>query len=464
MFLDERIGPLLGAIASPNGDVHFAVLDQIERNLFSTDAGMPTVAEVRAEIQHCLERLNRVPAEEEGDAANQPPHYQIYLRLRRSGWFEEIRDRFQTLVNFTVGGHHTLSFLRGFQDQTRQSYGASVKTILDNLERCLTDGDVNRARTHGDQLLVAAELADRMARHFRVVISALRQVENEIARRETTEAAVAIFFRNFVAETLVNDWATLKSTGSPFRHRDAILNLCQGALDRGEIRQALAAALCEKGAAKTPEDGEQRAIQLLETIRNAFQSADVLQDRVDRMMIRVQARVNARLRYLDSIDGTSMQEIERLRKVLNDESMDDVLLPLGLVSRQTIYDVETLSKPIERINVAHGPEPLQLPMTAEQLAYQKLKERFESLGFFDPDAIGRFVLKELGARQSLAIEKMPIASAEDLLGVLGFYGLDEQSMNHLREEFGLVVRKTDGIVSNEWFEASALEVDRQEPA
>ncbi|MEL3892120.1 Wadjet anti-phage system protein JetA family protein [Ferrovibrio sp. MS7] len=460
MAFDERITKLFGTIASANGALHYAVVDHLDRAVFQFEADMPTVEIVREAIHNCLAIMNHNLVEEADDQPNLQTHYQVYRRLRDAGWIEEIRDRFRVHVNFTVAGLHTLSFVRGFSEQTRQSYGGSVKLIHDSLHDALADANPEAARANADKVMEAANLADRMARHFRVVMSTLRKIEGEIARSQSTAGAVEVFFRDFVSETLITDWATLKSTNSPFRVRAEIINYCEAAIDYSGVRTALAQGLLDKGFVKSEiTDAVEIITSTLDRIRMTFEAVADLQERIDRMMVRVQTRVNSRLRYLDSIDGTEMNDIETLRRTLSDSVWDRVNFSSGIARRSKTYDQEVFRFPNISSRFVAGAAPAQRPATEEDLALQRLKERFENLGLFDPQAIGKFILSELQDRKSATLSELPVNGATDLLNLIGFYGLDRESLAALETEFGISVQRREGNEDNEWFTGSGRRIE-----
>lgn len=452
MALDERIPKLFSTITSANGNLHLAVIDHLDRNVFQFEADMPTADMVRESIRNCLAIINHNLVEESDDQPNLQIHYQVYRRLKDSGWIEEIRDRFQILVNLTVAGLHTLSFLRGFSEQTRQSYGGSVKLIHESLRDALADANPEAARSNADKVMEAANLADRMARHFKVVISTLRKIEGEIARSQSTVSAVEVFFRDFVSDTLITDWVALKSTNSPFRVRTEIIGYCEAAIDYSGMRTALAQGLLDKGFVKSGiEDAVEVITGTLDRIRATFEAVADLQERIDRMMVRVQSRVNSRLRYLDSVDGTEMNDIEILRRSLSTSIWDHVAFPSGIIRRSQIYDRESFRFPNVTSTFITGVALAQRPATEEELALQRLKERFENLGLFDPEAIGKFILSELQGKKTATLSDLPVTGAGDLLNLVGFYGLDRESLAILGSEFGISVERRKGNEENEWF-------------
>lgn len=456
-----KLRGLMGVLASQNGEIHFYVINHLIRALFETGGDLPTASEARGEIQEALTRLGRQIAVEADDTPGEQPHYQVYNRLKLGGWIEEIPDRYRVLVNLPPEAETLFDLIRRFVEATKQSYGADVRLIHELLESALRPPHPDHVRAKADKLIKAAEAAEKLSRHFRVVLSAMRRIESKIVKEQTTHGAVDIFFNDFVAKTLVTDWAMLKTERSPLRRKGEILDLCEGALAVPDLILAAAQGLVVFEMQSDLSDAQDAVLRALEAISATFHAVGELQERIDRMTSRVQARVNARLNYLDSVDGTTLRELEEIRARLNDPNCDEFLLPCGLLQSVRFYDRLAITLPPDRRPPAFEAAPVDEELTEADREQVRRRSRFQELSFIPTERLAEHILQGLNGSQMRRVDELTIDSPEGLISSLMLFGLSDKIASVLQEEHGIEITRGEAAHGNKWFTGPELTISRK---
>ncbi|MFN4275050.1 MAG: Wadjet anti-phage system protein JetA family protein [Ferrovibrio sp.] len=465
LSIDKKLPSLLKPLSSPTAARMAFILDHVAETLFSElDVDLPSRQEVVATIGEALSRWTYETPEEEGWDGDTPLNYLIYNRLHECGWFDEDREGFRVGVSMTIEGQTVLNFIRDWQTRIIESYHADVSVIYRIMQETVGNIDFKAARNQADQLKVAADSSERMSRHFRVILASLRRQERDIIRHPELRDAVSVFFDSYISDTLVRDWAAIKSVQSPFRYRPEILSMCSSALDIPALREALADGLVDRNLAKTRKDGDTLIADYLRKIEHTFKSSEVLLRRIDRMMDRVQTRLMTRIRYTDSVRGSNIALLEEIRECLDQADDADFPedLPSGLISPLRIYDVSALKLPTIRKAPTEGGTRLRRSLTEEERRRAELRQHFESLGFIHAEQLADFAIRHLGDKRQVVLNEVEIETVDDLMGALAFYGADPSVRAKIAESFDIEFDLDGQPVANEWFEAPKVTI-KQKP-
>ncbi len=220
-----------------------------------------------------------------------------YRRLLDAGWLIERRERYVPVVEFDPEARLLLEELSRLERGETRSYGGAVLDVLGGLESALAD-PVNRS----ESLANAARAADGFLAHVRGLAAGMRKVEERILREPDRAASFRLFFEEFVERHLIRDYRTLHTRYNPFRFRASVVRLAHRALGDALGVRALAEGAVREGRAADLTAGERTVRADLAQILTVFEGVDSHLDAVDAVVVRLERRIGATLRYAEAPD------------------------------------------------------------------------------------------------------------------------------------------------------------------
>ena len=218
----------------------------------------------------------------------------IYHRLVNTGWLVEEQELYRVSVLMTPQISMLLKSLVEISRHGKRNYGATVLSILSNLESVAL-----APHERGVTLNQAAAAARDFSAHLNQILLGIRSLQRELFASRDPKAIVSGFFELFVEGILIADYKTLKTSNNPFRFRRQILELVQNFLANDDALYAISQCYSEQqlisiDQAQTLVEKDCRAI--LQTFNNIEQRLE----RIDEYRYRLEKRAADTARYMDS--------------------------------------------------------------------------------------------------------------------------------------------------------------------
>ncbi len=473
--LDETLPGLLQPLAkkATAGRIAF-VLDYLERTVFHTIGNMPTDREIRDKIKAALQMYGGDVAPEGDEEASQPPEYWIYNRLRKCGWIAEYpADNFRQTVGLSVGGREVLDFIRKF-NRARQDYTSQVLMIFEGLKALVGEGDsfvmADKIKEHALTLPTMADHATTMRRHFARVWEFYREAEMRFTREADHKTAFNDYFGNHL-KTYIVDWISVNTTHSPLRFEAAIrrmlnkIDYMRNSVERRYIIEALIAA--NKVVGETQEIQETEASRIvddsIETIRNAFEDAKLLQEEINKSDLRLARLVNARYEYIISSSSESMERIREARRALDGPGFDALFkadapetLPNPFYALDRYYEPDALKVPDRRYTPPADVIDEDTPMTPEEIEADRQKNIYNAMGHSTPRRMIAFLRRQgIDEAGRLRINDLEAHSVADVMDLIAFYSISKELLDALASE-GLAIEEGHQLVKGRYFTGAEI--------
>ncbi|TYL47855.1 Wadjet anti-phage system protein JetA family protein [Marinomonas sp. IMCC 4694] len=218
----------------------------------------------------------------------------IYHRLVNTGWLVEEQELYRVSVLMTPQISMLLRSLIEISQHGKRNYGATVLSILSNLESV-----AKHPKERGVTLSQSAEASREFSAHLNQILLGIRSLQRELFDSRDPKAIVAGFFDLFVEGILIADYKTLKTSNNPFRFRRQILELAQSFLSDSKTMKEVAQCYVDQQLISMD-----KALVMVEKdcrdIIQTFSNIEQRLERIDEYRYRLEKRAADTARYMDS--------------------------------------------------------------------------------------------------------------------------------------------------------------------
>ena len=377
----------------------------------------------------------------------------IYRRLVEAGWLVERRERYVPVVEFDPEARLLLEELSRLERGETRSYGGAVLEVLGGLEGALADPG-NRS----EALANAARAAAAFLAHVQGLAAGMRKVEERILREPDRAKTVRLFFEDFVERHLISDYRTLHTRFNPFRFRASVVGAAGRGLRDPLTVRALAEGLFREGRSPDIASAERAVRADLAQILSVFEGLDGHLDAVDAVVARLERRIGAALRYIDSPEPGRVERIAALLQAVGAyAAAPDVPAALSLL-RPPIGEAH-LQTPRTRkgaIQVEALPDLADDPAVE---AFAAAKAAFRLRTTVTPETMAAFVEDRLGRAEALRGSHIAIASVDDFVVFQRLREIDVLFDAHLGARYA--VTPLPERVENGWLDCPDFLLERR---
>ena len=376
-----------------------------------------------------------------------------YRRLLDAGWLIERRERYVPVVEFDPEARLLLEELSRLERGDTRSYGGAVLDVLGGLESALAD-PANRS----EALANAARAADGFLAHVRGLAAGMRKVEERILREPDRAASFRLFFEEFVERHLIRDYRTLHTRYNPFRFRASVVRLAHRALGDALGVRALAEGAVREGRAADLAAGERAVRADLAQILAVFEGVDSHLDAVDAVVVRLERRIGATLRYAEAPDPGTVERIAALLQIVGEEDeAPDVPADLSLL-RPPLGEAHLQSPRARRAEIFIEALP-DLDIDPAVDAFAAAKADFRRRVTVTPERMRDFVEARLMRGKPLRGSHLTIADVDDFVVFQRLREIDLLFEGQLAETYA-VTHLTERLV-NGWLDCPDFVVERR---
>lgn len=218
----------------------------------------------------------------------------IYHRLVNTGWLVEEQELYRVSVLMTPQISMLLRSLVEISRHGKRNYGATVLSILSNLESV-----ANHPKERGVTLRQSAEASRDFSAHLNQILLGIRSLQRELFASRDPKAIVAGFFDLFVEGILIADYKTIKTSNNPFRFRRQILELTQEFLSNPETMGQVAQCYVDQQLI-TMAEAQAMVEKDCRDIIQTFSNIEQRLERIDEYRYRLEKRAADTARYMDS--------------------------------------------------------------------------------------------------------------------------------------------------------------------
>ncbi|MNU29769.1 hypothetical protein D3C71_182470 [compost metagenome] len=387
----------------------------------------------------------------------------IYARLLDTGWLEESRFGLKVTVDMPAGALRLIELLCQLQEGVSEELGglvSQIKATLEALEQAPRD---NAMALHK-----AARDAGAFGRYLRSVLSALREIDQQILASESLESRLRHYFEDFVERVLLKDYAAISTTSHPYRFRHHILAKTE-AVETSEVALAIIAEVYAAAQLRPDADGARRLVHdELAQIRRVFDQIQDAFERIKQHRGRLEARLRHTVRYAGRRGSAYLQRSERLLQALDRHvEADDLEIHGDLEPLRHALSPHVLARARAPRSVIEGqamvvsePDPVWVfRQTLEQDFMRRLNVR--------PEQILRFLERHVAPGDARPASTFWIDGLDDFLAFEALRVLvpsltadqpDGPVAETVSRHFS--VRRLPGRVESEWIACDDFEVRR----
>lgn len=353
----------------------------------------------------------------------------IYHRLVNTGWLVEEQELYRVSVLMTPQISMLLRSLVEISRHGKRNYGATVLSILSNLESV-----AKHPKERGVTLRQSAEASRDFSAHLNQILLGIRSLQRELFASRDPKAIVAGFFDLFVEGILIADYKTIKTSNNPFRFRRQILELTQEFLSNPETMGQVAQCYVDQqlitmGEAQAMVEKDCRDI--IQTFSNIEQRLE----RIDEYRYRLEKRAADTARYMDS---SRPGMANKIAGIITDVAKYDKLPILKEVIGSRFVGMASAAQPTKR----REPPPPRV-MTPSEVSADAIKMRDQQRRFHEARQVTipkmqSYLDTQIASADSKHILDFTIESVEDFvcfdhLRYVGSLGVSAKKIEDLFE-------------------------------
>lgn len=380
----------------------------------------------------------------------------IYHRLVNTGWLVEEQELYYISVLMSPQISMLLKSLVEISRHGKRNYGATVLSILSNLESV-----AKAPQERGVTLNQSAEACRDFSAHLNQILLGIRSLQRELFASKDPKAIVSGFFDLFVDGILIADYKTLKTINNPFRFRRKIIELTQSFLSDSEIFKRICQCYADQQVISF------KAAQVLvesdcATIIQTFSNIEQRLERIDEYRYRLEKRAADTARYMDS---SRPGMANKIAGIIADAAAKSQLPMLTSIIGCRIVGMESAASPTKK---REPPLPrIITPATVSQnaIAVRDSNRRFHEARQVTVAKLQSYAQRQLGDTENKHILDFTIESVEDFVCFdhLRYVGSLGVNAKQIEEEF--VVIFTDKYVDvHEFIECREFVVRRRSKA
>ncbi|MBU2237481.1 MAG: hypothetical protein KJ868_05700, partial [Gammaproteobacteria bacterium] len=353
----------------------------------------------------------------------------IYHRLVNTGWLVEEQELYRVSVLMTPQISMLLRSLVEISRHGKRNYGATVLSILSNLES-VAKHPVERGVT----LRQSAEASRDFSAHLNQILLGIRSLQRELFASRDPKAIVAGFFDLFVEGILIADYKTIKTSNNPFRFRRQILELTQEFLSNPETMGQVAQCYVDQQLI-TMAEAQAMVEKDCRDIIQTFSNIEQRLERIDEYRYRLEKRAADTARYMDS---SRPGMANKVAGIITDVAKYDKLPILKEVIGSRFIGMASAAQPTKR----REPPPPRI-MTPSEVSADAIRMRDQQRRFHEARQVTipkmqSYLDKQIASGDSKHILDFTIESVEDFvcfdhLRYVGSLGVSAKKIEDLFE-------------------------------
>lgn len=353
----------------------------------------------------------------------------IYHRLVNTGWLVEEQELYRVSVLMTPQISMLLRSLVEISRHGKRNYGATVLSILSNLESV-----AKHPKERGVTLRQSAEASRDFSAHLNQILLGIRSLQRELFASRDPKAIVAGFFDLFVEGILIADYKTIKTSNNPFRFRRQILELTQEFLSNPETMGLVAQCYVDQQLI-TMAEAQAMVEKDCRDIILTFSNIEQRLERIDEYRYRLEKRAADTARYMDS---SRPGMANKVAGIITDVAKYEKLPILKEVIGARFVGMASAAQPTKR----REPPPPRV-MTPAEVSADAIKMRDQQRRFHEARQVTipkmqNYLDTQIAAGESKHILDFTIESVEDFvcfdhLRYVGSLGVSAKKIEDLFE-------------------------------
>ncbi len=260
---------------------------------------------------------------------------------------------------------------------------------------------------------------------------------------------------------LIRDYRTLHTRFNPFRFRASVVRVAHRAMGDALGVRALAEGAVREGRCADLAAGERAVRADLAQILAVFEGVDAHLDAVDAVVVRLERRIGATLRYAEAPDPGTTERIAALLQAAGEsDEAPDVLADLSLL-RPPIGEAHFQTPRARRSEIFIEALP-DLNIDPAVDAFAAAKADFRRRVTVTPERVRDFVDAKLSGGAPLRGSAIAIADVDDFVVFQRLREIDLLFEGQLAESYA-VTHLTERLV-NDWLDCPDFIVERRKGA
>lgn len=330
----------------------------------------------------------------------------IYHRLVNTGWLIEEQELYRVSVLMSPQVSMLLRSLVEISRHGKRNYGATVLSILSNLESV-----AHHPQERGVTLSQTAEAAREFSAHLNQILLGIRSLQRDLFSKREPKEIVAGFFDLFVEGILIADYKTIKTSNNPFRFRRQILELTQGFLAEPSLMGNIAQCYADQQLISVDQ-----ALAAVEKdcrdIIQTFTTIDQRLDRIDEYRYRLEKRAADTARYMDS---SRPGLANKVAGIIADVAKFDSLPTLKNMVSVKAVGVESCAQPAKRRDPPPPRMIIQAEVSQAAIAFRDRQRRFHEARQVSVAKLQSYLDRQLSEKSAMHILDFTIESVEDFV-------------------------------------------------
>ncbi|CUB05971.1 Wadjet anti-phage system protein JetA family protein [Marinomonas fungiae] len=377
----------------------------------------------------------------------------IYHRLVNTGWLIEEQELYRVSVLMSPQVSMLLRSLVEISRHGKRNYGATVLSILSNLESV-----AKHPQERGVTLSQTAEAARDFSAHLNQILLGIRSLQRELFNKREPKEIVAGFFDLFVEGILIADYKTIKTSNNPFRFRRQILELTQSFLAEANLMGNIAQCYADQqliSVDKALAAVEKDCRDIIQT----FTTIDQRLDRIDEYRYRLEKRAADTARYMDSSRPGLANKVAGI--IADVAKFEKLPILKNMVSVKAV-GVESCAQPAKRREPPPPRVITQVEVSQAAIAFRDRQRRFHEARQVSVAKLQSYLDRQLLEKPAMHILDFTIESVEDFVCFDHLRYIGSLGVNAKRIEKSFDVIFTDQYINvHEFVECREFNVVRR---
>ena len=377
----------------------------------------------------------------------------IYHRLVNTGWLIEEQELYRVSVLMSPQVSMLLRSLVEISRHGKHNYGATVLSILSNLESV-----AKHPQERGVTLSQTAEAARDFSAHLNQILLGIRSLQRELFNKREPKEIVAGFFDLFVEGILIADYKTIKTSNNPFRFRRQILELTQSFLAEPNLMGNIAQCYADQqliSVDKALAAVEKDCRDIIQT----FTTIDQRLDRIDEYRYRLEKRAADTARYMDSSRPGLANKVAGI--IADVAKFEKLPILKNMVSVKAV-GVESCAQPAKRREPPPPRVITQVEVSQAAIAFRDRQRRFHEARQVSVAKLQSYLDRQLLEKPAMHILDFTIESVEDFVCFDHLRYIGSLGVNAKRIEKSFDVIFTDQYINvHEFVECREFNVVRR---
>ncbi|WP_067100738.1 Wadjet anti-phage system protein JetA family protein [Marinomonas atlantica] len=330
----------------------------------------------------------------------------IYHRLVHTGWLIEEQELYRVSVLMSPQVSMLLRSLVEISRHGKRNYGATVLSILSNLESV-----ANHPQERGVTLSQTAEASRDFSAHLNQILLGIRSLQRDLFAKRDPKEIVAGFFDLFVEGILIADYKTIKTSNNPFRFRRQILELTQGFLAEPTLMGNIAQCYADQQLISV----DQALAAVEKDCRDIIQTFTTIEqrlERIDEYRYRLEKRAADTARYMDS---SRPGLANKVAGIITDVAKFETLPVLKNVVGVKVVGVESSAQPAKRREAPPPRVITQAEVSQSAIAFRDRQRRFHEARQVSVAKLQSYLDRQLSEQPTIHILDFTIDSVEDFV-------------------------------------------------